>query len=84
MINTQDTYTFLFVSQLQEATHPEIDHPVVQPGVLVDSSSAFLRENKNISHQPKSSVDEIFNIGTFPVYLPGSSWQADMETKNKI
>lgn len=30
-------------------TYPEIDHPVVQPGVLVDSSSAFLRANKNKS-----------------------------------
>lgn len=36
-------------------THPQIDHPVVQPGVLVDGSSAFLRAKQN-----KISSGDIF------------------------
>lgn len=28
--------------------YPKIDHPVVQPGILVDGGSALLRENKNL------------------------------------
>lgn len=43
--------------------YPEIDHPVVQPGVLVDGGSALLRENKNTSHQPCASSKKYSTVG---------------------
>lgn len=46
---------FTCFSSALEATYPEINHPVVQLGVLVDCGSAFLRaQTKNIITSPKN------------------------------
>lgn len=59
------------VGRAEVGAYPEIDHSVVQPGVLVDGGSSLLRENKNTSHQP--FVYEIFSAAVPPVWLPGKN-----------